>query len=364
MNKKLLTVAVAAILAAPTAVLADVTIYGRLHMSADYTDSKVTPTLPGSKSNLSVSSNSSRLGFKGSEDVGGGLKTVWQIESAIALEGDATSTLAGRNSYLGLAGGFGTFLMGRHDTPFKMFGRSLDPFGDTIADTRQLIGWSNVVDGLGFDLRAPNVLAYVTPDFSGFNAVLAYVTGVAANSQGADNNKRGAFSLNATYSNGPIYAGFAYENHSKNIAGTGATITKSPSAWRLGGSYAFGPAKVGAMYEQLSNVDSTAANLKRSGSTLFGTYTFGMETVKLAYTQVGKWKNNAGSAPNSQASLVALGVDHALSKRTTAYAQYTAMNNKSAAAYTLGAGGGYGDPVATTAGKDPNAFSVGLTHNF
>jgi predicted porin len=118
------------------------------------------------------------------------------------------------------------------------------------------------------------------------------------------------------------------------------------------------------MYEQLSNVDSTAANLKRSGSTLFGTYTFGMETVKLAYTQVGKWKNNAGSAPNSQASLVALGVDHALSKRTTAYAQYTAMNNKSAAAYGLGGGGGYGDALNGVTNKDPNAFSVGLTHNF
>jgi predicted porin len=364
MNKKLLTVAVAAILAAPTAVLADVTVYGRLHMSADYTDSTSTPTRPGSKTNLGVSSNSSRLGFKGSEDVGGGLKTVWQMESTIDVDGDSASSLANRNTYLGLAGGFGTFLMGRHDTPFKMFSRSLDPFTDTIADTRQLLGQSGAFDGgVGFDLRAPNVIAYITPDFSGFNAVLAYVTGAAKNTQGADNNKLGAFSFNTTYKNGPIYAGFAYENHSKNIVGT--TGRNNPSAWRLGGSYAFGPAKIGAMYEQLSDVDSSTANLKRSGSTLFGTYTFGMETVKLAYTQVGKWKNNAGSLSNSQASLVALGVDHQLSKRTTAYAQYTGLNNKSSANYSLGGGGGYGDPIATTAfGRDPGAFSLGLTHNF
>ncbi|CAK0754373.1 Porin [Gammaproteobacteria bacterium] len=378
MNKKFLTVAISAALAGPTAALADVTVYGQLHMSIDYTDSKTKAGAGSSarKTNLGISSNASRIGFKGNEDIGSGMKAVWQIESLVNMDGGtgglggSGTTLATRNTYLGLAGGFGTFLMGRHDTPFKMLGRSLDPFIDTIADNRQLLATD-----FG-ELRPSNVIAYITPSFSGFSAVLAYVTGLNnspytdnfanAGIGGADNNKATAFSMNATYKNGPIYAGLAYEKH--NLINTVAA-PNDPSAWRLGGSYTFGPATVGGMWEQLSDVDSK--DMERTAGTLFGTYTFGMETVKLAYTQAGKWKTGGNDLKNSDASLWSLGVDHKFSKRTTAYAQYTGLNNEKAADYALGGGtglpsggGGYGDPVQPSLGKDPNAFSVGLIHKF
>ncbi|CAK0772292.1 Outer membrane protein (Porin) [Gammaproteobacteria bacterium] len=391
MNKKILTAAITAALVAPTAVLAEVTVYGQMHMSLDYTNSGRTAVtyVPGTKtaerkSNLDVSSNSSRLGFKGSEDLGSGLKAVWQVESTVAVD-EATgagNALGGRNTFLGLAGGFGTVLMGKHDTPFKMLGRSLDPFGDTIADNRQLLGNTSKyagLSGVGFDLRAPNVVAYITPNFSGFGAVLAYVSGVTANTLGADENTLSAVSMNATYTNGPIYAGLAYERHGLKEVGTQtATVqAKDPTAWRLGGSYTFGPAKVGAMYEQLKNVNLAAAtaaatDTKRTGATLFGTYSFGMETVKLAYTMANKWKVGGVEAPGSDASLLALGMDHNFSKRTTAYAQYTKLTNKDgtgvakvgAAGYSLGGGGGYGDAITGVAGDDPSSISVGMIHKF
>ncbi|CAK0773432.1 Porin_4 domain-containing protein [Gammaproteobacteria bacterium] len=387
MNKKLLTVAIAAALVAPTAVLAEVTVYGQLHMSVDYTNSDSTVAVGNvaRKSNLGVSSNSSRIGFKGSEDLGGGMKAVWQIESQVSMdEGQGTgpaldnttakgmntksSSLGSRNTYLGLAGGFGTALVGKHDTPFKMLGRSLDPFADSIADTRQILGNEGSTAST-WDLRPSNVIAYITPNFSGFNAVLAYVSGLTDNTgtpgtvtAGADNNKLHAFSLNATYTNGPIYAGLAYENHGvkDTVGGAGA---KNPSAWRLGGSYAFGPAKVGGMWEQLNDT-AIVGDVKRSGATLFGTYSFGMETAKLAYTMANKWKASGATLNDTQANLLALGVDHNFSKRTMAYAQYTKLTNKSAADYSLGGGGGYGDAVTPGVGKDPNAFSVGLIHKF
>jgi predicted porin len=372
MNKKLLTVAITAALVAPTAVLADVTVYGKLHMSMDYSDSN-TDLAPGAverKANLGISSNSSRIGFKGDEDLGGGLKAVWQVESTVNTEeGQGSSPnlsamntksggIATRNTFLGLAGDFGTVLVGKHDTPFKMFGRSLDQFGDTIADSRQLFG-----DGSGWDLRAPNVLAYITPSFSGFSAVAAYVTGLNESSAGPDNNKLTAFSMNGTYKNGPIYAGLAYEVHNvKNTVAVGDR--KNPSALRIGGSYALGAAKIGAMYEVLNDT-AIVGEVDRSGWTLFGTYAFGLETVKLAYTYAGEWDTQAtGTMNNTDASLLAIGLDHKFSKRTTGYVQYTALTNEDSADYVLGGGGGYGDPVAPGLGKDPSAFSVGLIHNF
>jgi predicted porin len=259
--------------------------------------------------------------------------------------------------------------MGIHDTPFKMTGRKFDPFDDTIADNAQLLGNGNTGIG-GFDQRPNNVLAYITPNFNGFNAVVAYVTGLAnstytdidgnAGVGGADNNKATAFSLSGSYANGPIDLGAAYESHNvKDFAGG----QNDPSAFRLGGSFNFGPGKVGAMWEQLNDI--TGADVSRDGWTLFGTYTFGLETVKLAYTQVGKLDFAGTEAPNSDASLVALALDHKFSKRTTGYVQYTALSNENAAQYALGGNGsGYGDPVTPGVGKDPSAFSVGLIHNF
>jgi len=353
MNKKILTVAVASALVAPMAAFSDVTVYGQLHTSLDYISSKSEPasysgtvngvpyTVHERKSNLNVSSNSSRLGFKGTEDLGGGLKTIWQLESEVNLT-DSTgaantgpTSLAGRNSFLGLSGGFGTFLTGRHDTPYKMLGRSLDPFGDTVGDTRQLLG-------IGFDSRRDNVIAYITPNFSGFSAIVAYVdalnyTTAGANSGnvGQDNSKVNAWSLNATYSNGPIYVGGAYERHNIKTLQTSATSIygDTQSAYRLGGSYAIGTAKVGAMWESLNygNVPgsllTSSTEQKQSGWTLFGTYGFGSEEAKIAYTQLGKAKVGGTETPDSSASLLAVGLDHNFSKRTKGYVQYTRLAN-------------------------------------
>ena len=402
MNKKLLTVAVATALTAPVAALADVTVYGQMHMSLDYSNAgsvapQATPRVidnngnvvdPGvisqHKSNLGVSSNSSRIGFKGFEDLGSGMKAIWQVESTTNLSGDAggeaaTGKLGDRNSFVGLAGGFGTALMGHHDTPFKLLGRAFDPFGDSIADTRQLLG-NQGTKSTAWDLRPSNVVAYITPNFSGFSAALAYVSSIYIGNTpadgngwthfGADNNRLSAWSMNATYANGPIFAGAAYERHNIKSYGTwegigatpGSKEAKNPDAIRVGGSFSFGPGKVGAMWERLNDADFIDA--KRDGGTIFGTFSFGMETAKLAYTHAGEWDVGGHKQKDTAASLVAVGLDHNFSKRTTAYTQYTKLINKSAAGYVLGSGGGYGDYVAPALGKDPSAISVGLIHKF
>ena len=128
MNKKLLVVAVAAAVAAPVTAIADVTIYGKLHMSLDYVMSDNQAASGQDKNNLNVSSNSSRIGFKGSEDLGGGLKGIWQVEQSVNLD-ESGSQWATRNSFLGVSSGFGDLLLGRHDTPYKVIGRALRALG-------------------------------------------------------------------------------------------------------------------------------------------------------------------------------------------------------------------------------------------
>ncbi|HIE55985.1 MAG TPA: porin, partial [Chromatiaceae bacterium] len=128
MKKKLLSLAVAAALPlAAQAANAEVTIYGKIHASVDFLSPDVGDSI------TDVTSRASRIGFKGSEDLGNGLKMIWKVETGVNIA-EGGGEWASRNAYIGLAGGWGTFLYGRHDTPVKMSTGKLDIFGDTIAD--------------------------------------------------------------------------------------------------------------------------------------------------------------------------------------------------------------------------------------
>src|SRR5512139_2804236 len=216
MKKSLIALAVAGAFAAPAfAATENVDVYGKMHVSVSVFDNTA-DSIPGDPatrgtSDLQFSSNASRIGFKGAEDLGGGLNAIWQVESGVNLD-EGSGSLASRNSFLGLKGGFGTVLLGNHDTPLKLVGRAVDLFGDTMADSRNVMGG-------GSDTRAKNVVAYITPDFSGFSVAAAYSTDPA--NQGTqikvgtpavqldtgDQDSNGAYNVSATYANGPIYAG-------------------------------------------------------------------------------------------------------------------------------------------------------------
>ena len=136
MKKNLITLAVASTLAAAMvsapafADTSNVTVYGVASLSYDLTNN-------GNASANQVSSNQSRLGLKGSEDLGDGLSAVWQIEQQINIDNSTTNanSFATRNSFLGLSSGsMGPVLLGRHDTPYKIASRGFDVFADTIAD--------------------------------------------------------------------------------------------------------------------------------------------------------------------------------------------------------------------------------------
>src|SRR5512139_678439 len=173
MKKSLIALAVAGAFAAPAfAATENVDVYGKVHVSVSVFDETVdtgtVDPITGAivaehrgTSDLQFSSNASRIGFKGAEDLGGGLAAIWQIESGVNLD-EGSGNWASRNSFVGLKGGFGTVLAGNHDTPLKLVGRAVDLFGDTMADSRNVMGG-------GSDTRAKNVVAYITPSSSGFS---------------------------------------------------------------------------------------------------------------------------------------------------------------------------------------------------
>ncbi|MFA5241489.1 MAG: porin [Sulfuricella sp.] len=360
MNKKLLALAIAAALA-PAAAMADsgnVTIYGSLHMSVDSLDD-------GNNRETNVSSNSSYLGFKGNEDLGNGLKAIWQLETQFGM-GDtsntssATGTVTGtttltpisnswanRNSFLGLSGNFGTAIVGRHDTPLKIVGRKADLFGDQIGDSRNLI----TVGGIG-DLRPDNVIAYISPTMGGFHGAIAYVTNNDSNFTEEGSTK--ATSALGMYENGPVMVGLGYERH--NVAGTDA----DPKQWRLVGGYSFGDAKMTALYQKADNLGAVDG-ADRTTWGLGAAYKIGATTIKGQYYKAG----DVNDASETGANMIVVGADYALSKRTTTYVAYARTNNDDNTKAFSAFGGGHGDQPATFANGDNSAgLSLGLKHAF
>jgi len=364
MQKKLIALAMASAFAAPAfAATSNVDIYGVFNMSVERIDSGRT----GVDKSTSVNNNNSRIGFKGTEDLGGGLAAIWQVESTFAAD-QGGGTLASRNTFIGLKGGFGTVLLGQIDTPMKGLGRAVDNFGDGIADSRNFLGSSYSSGKSLWDLRTKNTIAYATPDFSGLSATLAYVTdwnNATATSTsypncvvGLDCNKSDAWSLAANYNNGPLLLGAGYEKHN---ASTG-TADISSHIWRIVAGYSFAGAKIGALYEKASgdlvSSNDNAADRKAWG--LFGNYAIGAVTLKANYLKADETNNVA----NSGAKQYTLGADYALSKRTTAYAFYAKVKNDAGAAYGLGTAGTSNYSYGNFFGVDPSVVGIGMKHAF
>ncbi|MHB1590541.1 MAG: porin [Sulfuricella sp.] len=406
MNKKLIALAVAAALA-PAAAMADsgnVTIYGVMDASVDVTNNGDGSTTMGGPVNngvrdIKISSNNSRLGFKGNEDLGNGTSAVWQLESTIGSDGTPYA-LSTRNTFLGLSNkAMGALTLGRQDSPYKVSTRGYDFFTDGLADNRNLMGGGTTGNGkiygapaiaatnptfpapdtsatpssttqgsvTSFDNRWADSMVYNSPNMSGFKAAVAYAA-VAENATLNSQTKGKAWSLAGMYDNGPLTASLAYERHS--YGSTGNTNTNHPvfgqnsyagqteKAWKLGAGYSFGDLMVNGVFEKTS--DNFATSLGHKAYTLGAKYKIGSNDLKLAYTKAG---DLAGIA-NSSAKQWALGVDHHMSKRTKVFAQYVKLSNNTNAQYGLTGANASGNVYANGYDADPAALQVGMRHLF
>ena len=347
MKKSLIALAIASTVSAPAfAATSNVDIYGKLNFSVNFLIDQA-----DSANDIQFTSNSSRIGFKGSEDLGGGLSAIWQIESSLNID-EGSGTWGARNTFLGVKGNWGTVLGGKHDTPLKLVGRAVDLFGDGIADSRNVMGG-------GSDTRANNVVAYISPNFSGFNVIAAYSTDFTGAGAGADRDDTDVYNLNGTYSNGPLYLGLAYgDGNGHESAGLGAQ-------WRAAAGYTFGNFKIVGQYDSLED-DSTTVGTQNGDYDawmLGASYTMGAMVFKGNY-MMGEFDGTNGASPEQWT----VGMDYNLSKRTSVYALYVAGEEffASSGVGSLGGGAAISDisPSCATCDGDVSAFSVGIVHSF
>jgi predicted porin len=367
MNKKLVAVAVAGLLAAPLAAqaqTANVTLYGRLNVDMEViinAKNDGTSPNPGQKENIyRVNSNSSRLGVRGSESLGGGLSAIFQIESSVAPTngGGLGATLGSRETFAGLQGSWGTFKVGYFLGPYD----DIAPiWGDVPTLITGILGtsalWSNTgwggnsQYGGAFDDRLANSVRYDTPNIAGFTGSVqlgaGQTGGDAVNTPTTQNAQRRhayALSTNALYSNGPFQGGVAYEVHNNFREGLPANPHLQDQGITASANWNFGVVKVAGVFERLVYDIATGGNLNRN--VWGGSFTWNLGPGQVYGTYV-KAQNGSGSAingsqvggvregPNTGAQQWEISYTYALSKRTLIYTGYNMIDNQSNGAYNF-----------------------------
>jgi len=380
MQKKLIALAIAGLSSAAFA-QSNVTIYGVADGTFDVVKSTgaTAATSAGEFGNVNrVTSNSSYLGFKGSEDLGNGLKAVFQFETAVDFTNNANAGLGGasvgmfsatRDSFVGVSSGFGTVVLGNLTGPTRALGAAVDVnagatgIGANSGLLGKLAGGTLNFSGCGksgtctsiFDTRWSNAIAYVSPSFSGFQATAAYVanenrTDRAAVANAAFNSgtaptalsnlsrvNTSGYDVGVNYNNGPILVGLAY-----NAAKVEDNSDLKVKNLRVAGSYNFGVASVRLLWEKTKAEDNNGAASLIGGDAQQTKYgiggTFNITPAGKILAQYYLAKDVKGSAGGSDtgAKLWELGYEHALSKRTALKAVYAQINNDDNANFDFG----------------------------
>ncbi len=338
----------------------NVTVYGKARASVDITDN-------GGENLNRVSSNGSRLGFKGSEDLGDGLKAVFQLETLVIIDNGVESNGllfgTGRNSFVGLAGNLGTAFLGLYDTPYKEATR-VDLWGDSMGDYNTIIG--DVISnstGNEFDRREPETINYFSPRYNGIQFKGQYRPDEAA---GVDTDR---YSASLSYEADPWMASVSYAAH-KNESSSFAARDALPAitgvkadthGLKFGLSYLFNEdnTKLALVYETLDQ-ESAATVFDRDAWYLALSHKMGNNTFKVAYAQADENDQTADSG----ASFYVLGLSHKMGKRTELFALYAATNNDTNGRYGIGLTGGTGAVTPASVGADLSTFSVGMNIDF
>lgn len=357
MKKTILALAVVGAFAGAAHAQTNVTVYGLLDAGISHESGGANGSIW--KVATGVQSGN-RLGFKGTEDLGGGLQASFQIENGFNVDdgGMRQGALFGRQAHVGLSGNFGAVRFGRQYDPLFLALDSIDPFGTglTGATTNLMaagtFGATATAQGAfgTADVRVNNSVTYSTPSMSGFTANVLYGFGEVA----GDTAKNRTYSLSANYANGPLAAVLAY---SSNNNGTAATaVTNTSKVMLLGGTYNLGPATAHLGYETEKN----DAGADYRDWMLGVSAPLGGGTVMASYIK----KTDKAAAGDKGAKQYAFGYTYPLSKRTNVYTSYGHINNDAAASYVVGDASGGGANSGPNAGSSSSALAVGIRHTF
>jgi porin, gram-negative type len=328
MKKNLLALAALTLVSGAALAQSSVTLYG----VADVGIGKMSGKKVGMISGNTVNHTTSYIGFRGIEDLGGGLKAGFRLEQYVNMKNGATASANGflrqgnetygRAANLWLEGGFGQFKMGRSETP----------------SYNAMLAWS-VVGGANYSpsleryaavgrwVRASSQFSYKTPVFGGFSAEVAFIAK-------GDHDNKAKYDLNVIYENGPIAAGIAYNK-----------IQDAKANYALGAKYNFGMFALSAGYYNVRNLQGytlpIGANLKLAGYSIGGSVSFDNITLALELQRQNKsevyYQNTTHKFKKYTEGVVE--AKYTLSKRTFVYADYQRFENK-------------------------NSYGVGIQHRF
>lgn len=340
MKKNILALAIASAMTAPVVMAEEAKsgpeVYGQINAAINSTTDK----------GMKTTDRDSRIGVKGSQDFGNGLKGIYKMEFGVKVA-ESFNSLSGRNAYVGLAGNFGTVMVGRHDTPFKM-SQPKDLFGDaTYGD----MGKTSMAGGLGKkagEMRADNVTAYMSPEFSGVKVMLAGISDLALDDattpskdeSETDSALTNALSTAVTYGSTKkgIYAAFAYNVWDAKTQ----TNKEAYTEMRLSAQYAESGVIANVVYQTFD--DGADADAATEGSNMqFGVaYKVGKFMPKAKYSMV-----SFADSTKDDGTAMAFGVDYKVAKATTAYVEYVSA-----------------DKNMMSSTDDLTDISVGIKHKF
>lgn len=346
MQKRLIALVVAGLSAAPVMAQSSVTVYGVVdayYGHGKYGDNRLSAINSGGLSG-------SRLGFRGKEDLGNGLKGVFTLEYALNTDQNAgVGTAGARTQFVGLEGGFGFIGLGRQYAPGYFVSRYDAAAGSgTLSAQIQLAKAAKATIDAGSGSRVNNSINYKSPDMNGFAVNAIY--GFGEKNQIDDRSEGDVLGIGADYASGPIAVGFVYQQKDGGAA-------SDQKEWMLGGAYDFGVVKLLGTYQQVKDTLSAPGSTDKL-------YQIGavapVGSGKLHFA-MGKLDADAGSTHDVKSW--SLSYTHSLSKRTTGYVGFLRNDNGRDASQTLLASN-KDELGATVRGEDSNNFVIGVRHKF
>jgi predicted porin len=351
---------------------ATLSLYGRLNLNVEAVNGRL-----GDGSNPRVyrtSSNSSAFGIRGAEYLGDGVVALFQIESAVQADVGG-STIASRETYVGLDAPWGTVKVGYFLAPYDdihpIFGNA-PTLNTSILSTASLWAQGYAAKNIGgFDARLPNSIRYDSPDYSGFTASAQLSVGEGSDYPGGLHAM--VLSSAAFYTNGALQLGLGYERNRRvrqNPVPGGAALNDQAAS--LTGAWDFGAVRLAGIFEY---IDYDAPRPTGARSSLTRTFWGVSATAPLgpgtAYAFFGRAGEGRGTAaigtrvaglargPSTGADQWEISYTYSMSKRTQVYGGYVRIDNDENASYTFNS-----NPYATAIGGKPAGFVLGMVHFF
>jgi predicted porin len=309
----------------------------------------------------SGAASASRIGFRGTEDLGGGLSAFFTLETGVKIdtgEVDAAGTIFNRQAFVGLKGSAGEVALGRQYTPWHVALVAIDPFGTGYAGTSK-----NLFPDNGSNVRTSNTITYKSPKVSGFDGELAY----SAGEQTSISTGR-QFGGAVGYANGPLALRVAYNSKNTDVTATATAPFVSRSLGRntlFTAAYELQWAKLRFAYgvdkgfnaATLGNANNPYGGVKPTPSTDGREVLLGLSApIGPGTLMASVMHKDDRTSFNQDASAWGIGYLYGLSKRTGLYAAYGHINNQNGAGYTVANN--------TESGTGNTGYNLGMRHTF